>query len=223
MAASKEKVVIRSLVTGPLQTNCYVIGCHRSREGVVIDPGVVLQSQFRQLRDLIAQTEMTILSIINTHAHADHIAGNGLLKELTGAEILIHPLDAPKLTDPRFNGSSLFGIGITSPQADRLLEDGDIVEFGGLELGVRHTPGHTAGSISLVGEGYVFTGDTLFAGSIGVVERSDGSPDPCGDYTQEVDSIKTRLLDLPDDTTVYPGHGPPTTIGREREGNPFLL
>lgn len=223
MVTSTDNPLIRSLVTGPLETNCYLIGCHQSHEGVVVDPGVALESQFRQLKDLIAETEMEVLSIINTHAHADHIAGNRLLKELTGAEILIHTLDAPKLVDPSLNGSSLFGVGITSPPASRLLEDGDTVEFGAVRLRVRHTPGHTAGSISLLGDGFVLTGDTLFAGSIGVVERADGSPDPCGDYTQEVDSIRKSLLDLPDDTRVYPGHGPPTTIGRERLGNPFLL
>jgi glyoxylase-like metal-dependent hydrolase (beta-lactamase superfamily II) len=223
MTASADNTVLKSLVAGPLETNCYLIGCDRNRRAVVVDPGVALESQFQDLKNLIVETEMTVLSIINTHAHADHIAGNRLLKELTGAEILIHPLDAPKLVDPGLNGSSLFGVGITSPPADRLLKDGDTVEFGKVCLRVRHTPGHTAGSISLVGDGFVLTGDTLFAGSIGVVERADGSPDPCGDYTQEVESIRKKLLDLPDDTRVYPGHGPPTTIGRERSGNPFLL
>lgn len=223
MILPTDNLIFKHLVTGPLETNCYLIGCAIEQEGLIIDPGTILESQFRELESLIDGSKLTIKYIVNTHGHADHIAGNRRLKELTHAMIGIHSLDSPKLTDPSLNGSSLLGVEVTSPPADKLFQDGDIISFGRLELKVIHTPGHTPGSISLLGDGYVFTGDTLFSGSIGIVERSNGTPDPIGDYSEEVDSIKRRLLNLPDDTEIFPGHGPFSTIGKERRDNPFLL
>jgi glyoxylase-like metal-dependent hydrolase (beta-lactamase superfamily II) len=182
----------------------------------------MLESQLKEVKDLMDRTGLRVKHVVNTHGHADHIAGNRRLKELTRATILTHPLDAPKLTDASLNGSSLFGVAVVSPPADELLEDGDSVRFGQNVLGVIHTPGHTPGSISLLGDGYLFTGDILFFGSIGVVENPNGTPNPSADYSVEVNSIRERLLILPDNTRIFPGHGPFSTIGREREYNPFL-
>lgn len=217
-----KNAVFGHLVTGPLETNCYIIGCKLEHEAVIVDPGAMLDSQLKEVERLMAETEVRLKYIVNTHGHADHIAGNRRLKELTKARILIHPLDSEKLTDASRNGSGLFGVAITSLPADELVEESHIVRFGKLRLQVIHTPGHTPGSISLLGDGFVFTGDTLFSGSIGVVEKPNGTPDPGGNYDQEVESIRKRLLILADDIRIFPGHGPPSTIGRERQNNPFL-
>ena len=217
-----KNVVFEHLVTGPLETNCYIIGCTLEHEGVVVDPGAMLDSQLKEVERLMSETELKIKYIANTHGHADHIAGNRRLKELTQARILIHPLDSEKLTQPSLNGSGLFGVAITSLPADELVEDGHAIHFGKLRLEVIHTPGHTPGSICLLGDGFLLTGDTLFSGSIGVVERSNGTPDPLGNYDEEVRSIRKRLLTLPDNIRIFPGHGPPSTIGSERRNNPFL-
>lgn len=217
-----KNLIFEHLVTGPLETNSYIIGCEVKHEGLIIDPGAMLESQLKEVEKLMNETEVEVKYIVNTHGHVDHIAANNRLKELTGASILIHPLDSQKLTDASLNGSGLFGVAVTSPPADELVEDGYTIGFGELELKVIHTPGHTPGSISLLGDGYVFTGDTLFSGSIGVVEKSNGTPDPVGNYDEEVNSIREKLLILPDDTRMFPGHGPFSTIGTERRNNPFL-
>ena len=156
--------------------------------------------------------------IVNTHGHFDHISGNGLLKDTLKAEILIHKDDACMLTDPSRNLSYMLGLTIISPKPDRLLEDGEKIEVGELQLIVMHTPGHTEGSISLFckEENAVFTGDTLFAGSVG---RTDL---PGASLQKLLKSLNDKILKLPDETIVYPGHGGKTTIGRERRTNPFL-
>lgn len=217
-----ENLIFEHLITGPLETNCYIVGSTVNHEGLIIDPGAMLESQLKEIETLINEAQIRIRYIVNTHGHADHIGGNRRLKEFTKASILIHSLDSPKLTDPSLNGSGLLGIEVTSPPADKLLQDGNAIHFGKLKLKVIHTPGHTPGSISLLGDGCVFTGDTLFCGSIGVVEQSNGTPDPFGNYDKEVNAIRTRLLNLPDDTRIFPGHGPFSTIGKERQDNPFL-
>jgi glyoxylase-like metal-dependent hydrolase (beta-lactamase superfamily II) len=217
-----KNLIFEHLVTGPLETNCYILGCSLSRETLIIDPGAMLESQLKEVRKLMGGSGLRVKHIVNTHGHADHIAGNRRLKEITGATVLIHSLDAPKLTDASLNGSSLFGVAVVSPPADELLEDGSTVRFGQSGLGVIHTPGHTPGSISLLGDGYLFTGDTLFSGSIGVIEHPNGTPNPSADYSVEVDSIRERLLTLPDNTKIFPGHGPFSTMGRERKYNLFL-
>ena len=223
MSWPPRNLVFEHLVTGPLETNCYILGCLLSREGLIIDPGAMLESQLEEIKNLMNRTGLRMTHIVNTHGHADHIAGNRRLKELTSASIAIHSLDSPKLTDASLNGSSIFGVAVASPPADQLLKDGDVVSFGQHALSTIHTPGHTPGSICLLGDGYLFTGDTLFSGSIGVVESSDGTPNPSGDYSEEVDSIRRRLLTLPGTTRIFPGHGPFSTIGREREHNLFLF
>jgi len=215
-----EGVILGYLTVGPLDTNCYVVGCRQEGDGLIIDPGVMLDSECRKLEALIDDAGVRIRYIVNTHGHADHIAGNRRLKSLTGAQVLIHRLDLTRLTDASLNGSRLFGTEITSPAADRTLEDGDEIVFGIHKLTVIHTPGHTPGSISLLGDGYVFTGDTLFVGKVGGTDFESGA-------RAEYSSLHEKILKLPGNTIVYPGHdygvAPFSTIEKEIKTNPFLL
>lgn len=197
---------------GPMGANCYVIGCEETKEAAVVDPG----GEVGKIQDYLQDKGLKLKYIINTHGHIDHIAGNDRLREATGARLLIHELDAPMLEDTRLNLSAFMGFEVSFKPADQLLADGDTIEVGKVKLEVVHTPGHTRGGICLVAEGAVFTGDTLFNGSIG---RTDF---PGGDFDAIINSIKLKLMALPDDTAVYPGHMGPSTIAYERKHNPFL-
>ncbi len=208
-------MIIIPLVVGDLATNCYVVGDPETKKGIVIDPG----GHAQRILDTVRRQGLDIVTIVDTHGHFDHVMANEAVKEATGAPIAIHPADAPMLTDPKkgFGVFAMFFGGLRGgPPADVLLHDGDEVRFGNQVLKVAHTPGHSQGSISLVGDGVVFSGDALFQGSIG---RTDF---PGGDYDQLIASIRARILALPDDTVVYSGHGPATTVGAERRHNPFL-
>ncbi len=204
-------MLVRGLVVGPLQVNCYLVGCEETKGGIVIDPGGDAPVILSQIQALGLNTAY----IVNTHGHIDHVAANRLIKKATNAPIAIHRLDAPWLTSPQGGLALLLGAS-PGPSADILLEEGDEVKFGNIGLKVLHTPGHTSGGISLLGEGVVFTGDALFNMGIG---RTDL---PGGDFGTLIESIKSKLLTLPEETVVYPGHGPSTTIGREKRSNPFV-
>lgn len=205
-------VIIKSLAVGPIQANCFIIGCETTLAGAVIDPG----DDADRIMAEVKKAHLRIDTIINTHGHFDHVGGNRQLKAATGAELMIHPLDAPMLAQlDRMAGA--FGLNAdNSPAPDRTLGDGDIISVGELRLTVLHTPGHTPGGISLHTNGCVFVGDTLFQGSIG---RTDF---PGGDFDTLISSIRTKLFTLDEQTTVYTGHGPETTIGTERRTNPFV-
>ncbi|KPJ59644.1 MAG: MBL fold metallo-hydrolase [Latescibacteria bacterium DG_63] len=205
-------MLLRKLVVGELATNCYIVGCATTGEGMVIDPGGDAEAILYAIEDM----KLDIRTILNTHGHIDHIRANTEMKEATGAELVIHEYDASMLVDSAANLSSFAASAVVSPPADRLLREGDRVKVGSMLFDVLHTPGHTAGGISLVWESIVFSGDTLFAGSIG---RTDF---PGGSLELLLHSIRTKLLTLPSTTTVLPGHGPNTTIGDERKWNPFL-
>jgi len=209
--------MMESMTVGILATNCYLLLCDDTRESLIIDPGFSIE-EANTVLERIRRSRAKVKYIVNTHGHFDHISGNGLLKDTLKAEILIHKDDACMLTDPSRNLSYMLGLTIISPKPDRLLEDGEKIEVGELQLIVMHTPGHTEGSISLFckEENAVFTGDTLFAGSVG---RTDL---PGASLQKLLKSLNERLLKLPDETIVYPGHGGKTTIGRERRTNPFL-
>lgn len=201
-------MVIKTLVVGPLATNCYIVSDEATKEACIIDPG----ADPNRIKAVLRKEGLTPKFIIITHGHGDHIAANSAFD----LPIYIHKLDEEFLGDPGKNMSRIFMFGITSPKASRLLGDGDIISLGNIEFKVLHTPGHTPGSISLAADGVVFTGDALFAGSIG---RTDFE---YGDENALIGSIKEKLLALGDDTVVYSGHGDSSTIGQERRSNPFL-
>lgn len=209
-------MIIKMFTFGMYLTNCYVVGCEETKEAIVVDPGFDRDREAEELLEFIKQNGLHVKYIVNTHGHSDHTAGNGIVKKATGAPILIHEDDAIMLTPVARTFSRIFGLRVTSPQADRTLRDGDAIHVGHIKLVVLHTPGHSKGGISLLGENFVFAGDTIFAGSIG---RTDF---PGASFEEIMQSIKTKLMTLPDRFKVYPGHGPPTTIGEEKRHNPFL-
>ena len=217
-ADGEKGVLLHSWVVGPLATNCYIVICERTGESLIIDPGFS-EKEAKNILKEVARCGFKVKQILNTHGHVDHISGNGILKKLTGADILIHKDDASMLTDPSRNLSYMLGYSIISPEADRLVKDGETVKVGDLKFTVIHNPGHTKGSISLFSEEekVVFTGDALFAGSIG---RTDL---PGSSFEEMMHSLRDKLMGLPEETVVYPGHGGKTTIGREKRVNPFLL
>ncbi len=205
-------LIIKKLEVGPIMANCFILGCESTKEAVVIDPG----DDADRILMALAKAELKVKCLINTHGHFDHVGANKKMKEVTAAPIAIHAGDEPMLTELS-RSAAMFGLSAeNSPPADRLLEDGDEVVFGEITLKVIHTPGHSPGGICLHTPGHLFAGDTLFAGSIG---RTDL---PGGDYDTLIASIKERLLELPEDTVVYTGHGPETSIGNEKRMNPFL-
>lgn len=197
---------------GALGTNCYIIYCEKTMKAAIIDPG----GDAEEILAEIGRRKLDVVLILNTHGHADHIGANDELKANTGADICIHEADAAMLSSAHKNLSIYIGNQIAGAQADRLLADGEVLEIGELKLTVAHTPGHTPGGVSLIGDGIVFSGDTLFAQSVG---RSDF---PGGSHAQLVNSIKEKLMVLADDVKVFPGHGPATSIGEERTMNPFI-
>jgi hydroxyacylglutathione hydrolase len=203
-------VIFRRLVVGPFASNCYIVGSESGKEGMIIDPGADAGKILASVRDL----GLDIKTILITHGHIDHVSALKEVKEATEAETLIHADDAGALQDGRT--AMMLGVSYPVSPPDRLLKDGDSVDVGDLHFTVLHTPGHSPGGICLAGEGVVFSGDTLFNFGIG---RYDF---PGSSGTQLMESIRTKLMTLPDDTAVYPGHGPDTTIGTERRGNPFL-
>jgi hydroxyacylglutathione hydrolase len=207
------ELMVRGVVVGLFQENCYVVGSRRSGEAICVDPGDEPDEILALARDM----GVRIARIACSHAHLDHIMAVGAIKEATGATFLLHAADlglAEQL--PRQARAWLGADAPPAPAPDFLVADGDDVEIPGVGLRVLHTPGHTQGSISLYGAGMLFSGDTLFRGSIG---RTDL---PGGDFRQLLRSITDRLLALPDETIVLPGHMQQTTIGAERAANPFI-
>ncbi len=204
----KEELILKSFVVGPLETNCYIVADPATKEACLIDPG----ADPAVIKDYLRQNGLELRFIINTHGHGDHIAANSQFK----APVYIHRLDGDFLTDTGLNLSGMFMSGITSPKASRLLDDGDTIALGNLKLKVIHTPGHSPGSISVKVDGVVFTGDALFAGGIG---RTDFA---YGDTDLLMKSITEKLFTLDDNTVVYPGHGPNSTIAEEKRSNPFF-
>lgn len=207
-------MIIETVVVGPLQVNCYLVGCEQTREAAVIDPG----DEAERIIEALRRADLRATLIINTHEHFDHVGGNKRLHEHTGAEILTHKACAAEVT--RISSRALlWGMRAEdSPPVDRCLENGDLVKIGQtVELKVLSTPGHSPGSITLVGERAAFVGDLIFAGSIG---RTDF---PGGDYDTLIRSVREKIFSLGDEFVLYSGHGPATTVGRERRSNPFFV
>ncbi|MFZ5974576.1 MAG: MBL fold metallo-hydrolase [Bacillota bacterium] len=198
--------------TGAIGVNTYIVWTEGDTNCILIDPGAYPQ----QLDALLGELGLTPEYVVLTHGHFDHIGGVKNVKDLYGAKIMIHALDKEMLVSPEKNLSNLFGFNLIQPPADVLLGDGDVIQSGNTKLKVLHTQGHSPGGICLTGENIAFTGDTLFQESIG---RTDF---PGADYQALLRSIDEKLMALPDDTRIYPGHGEPSDIGHERRYNTFL-
>jgi len=227
-----QKLIHEILPVGMLQCNCHIVGDPQTREAIVIDPG----DEAGRILEVIQRHRLKVTAIVVTHTHIDHVVGLHRVREATGAPVHVHAAD---LELYRMLDAQATWLGWKKPEearVDQLLQEGDVIRWGGYEGQIIHTPGHTPGSLCLYmssdrpviltdasaaksarsGVGRLFAGDTLFAGSIGRTDLWGGS------FRGIIDSIKGKLLELPDDTIVYPGHGDATTIGNERALNPFL-
>jgi len=208
-------MIVHMFTVGRFFTNCYVVGCEQTKEAIIIDPGFDEKLEAKRVYKFIDANSLIPKFVVNTHGHPDHTWGNGLVKERFYVPILIHEYDAHMLGKSGNKVVEFFGVRNLSSTADTLLHNGDFVKFGKITLKVMHTPGHSRGSISLLGDKEVFTGDTLFAGSIGRTDFPESS-----EFEMKL-SLK-ELKKLPNHFVVYPGHGPMTTIGEEKRSNPFL-
>jgi hydroxyacylglutathione hydrolase len=214
---SQPEVQFATIVSTPFEENSYVAHPQGRNDCLVIDPGL----EPGRVLAYLATHGLRPAAILNTHGHSDHIAGNAPLKERwPDCPLVIGAGDAAKLVDPALNLSRAFGIDLVSPAADATVEDGETYSAAGFDLEVRAIPGHSAGHVVYVWTGQnpyvVFVGDVIFAGSIG---RTDF---PDGDFQQLRDGIHAKLFTLPEDTVLLPGHGEPTTVGKEKRSNPFV-
>ncbi len=207
-----EDVILERFEVGPFMVNTYILGCLKTGKAAIIDPG----DEGDRIVTRCEELELTPEYIINTHGHADHRIDNGFVKEKTGAQIVIHPLDAKMLEDPKLNVSAAFSMPLTSPPADLFFKEGEDFKVGDVSLQVIHAPGHSPGSVCLFHDPIAIVGDVLFARSIG---RTDF---PGGSYEMLIGNIIKKLLPLGDHVIAFPGHGPDTTLGQERRTNPFL-
>ncbi len=211
------EIQLYSIVSQPFNENSYIVSRPGRSDCLVIDPGL----EPGEIVEYLDIRNLTPAAILNTHGHADHIAGNGALKRRwPECPLVIGRGDAPKLTDSRLNLSFQYGLPLTSPGADVLVDDGGSYRAAGFDLEVREIPGHSCGHVVFIWRGpqrvYVFGGDVLFAGSVGRTDFLDGS------FTELAEGIQAKLFTLPDDALVLSGHGPPTTIGEEKASNPFV-
>ena len=220
--APRERFIQITIPVGMLQCNCTIIGDPVTHEALVIDPG----DEVSRILELLGRHKLTVKAIVSTHAHIDHVGGLSKLHQYTGAPVMMHRDDVPLYQGMDIQAAFL---GVAPPEVgeiDQLLTDGDVLQWGSLAAQVMHTPGHSPGSVSLyvpadagkiaTAAPQLFAGDTLFAGSIGRTDLWGGSME------QIIESLRGKVMQVPDDTVVHPGHGARTTIGQERETNPFL-
>ncbi|TAK29726.1 MAG: MBL fold metallo-hydrolase [Chloroflexota bacterium] len=206
-------MILETLTVGAFAVNCYVVGDESTRQGMIVDPG----DEPERIMALVRKLDLTITLIVNTHCHADHVGGLAAVKRATQAQFAIHQAEVPVLEHAPASAVMLIGQRMEPlPQPEILLKDGDELTVGNLTFKVMHTPGHTPGGICLLHDDVCLTGDTLFNMGIG---RFDF---PGGNYNALMKSITQRLLTLPDNTGIYPGHGPHSTIGTEKNYNPFF-
>ena len=203
-------MIVRKLVVGPIASNCYIVGDEKTKEGMIIDPG----ADAKEIMRVVNKDGLKIKLIVLTHRHPDHVGAAAQVKAATGAPVAARaemakylPQSTSYMYEPPYEAA---------PYPDRLLKEGDEINIGSLHFKVLHTPGHTPCGISIVGEGHVFTGDTLFNYGIGRFDLIDG------DGEALIKGIKTKLLTLPPETIVHPGHGPDSLITTEKRANPFL-
>lgn len=197
---------------GVFEENCYLVWDENARRGVLIDPG----DEAAVIVDMVTRADVTLEAIWLTHAHIDHIGAVAEIVRRYAVPVFLHPLDLPYYTRLSARAAEMYGIDFEQPEGpDGELADGDVVRTAGLAFDVMHVPGHAPGLVSFNGQGVAFSGDLLFAGSIGRTDLPLASP-------TDMDASLERIASLPDDTIVYPGHGPQTTIGREKRTNPFL-
>ncbi len=203
-------MIVRKLVVGPIASNCYVVGSEETKEGMIIDPG----ADAREIIRVVEKLGLKIKLIVLTHRHPDHVGAAAQVKEATSAPLASHaecarylPQSPSYMYEPPYEGA---------PKPERVLDEGDKIDIGGLYFTILHTPGHTPCGISIYGEGHVFTGDTLFNYGIGRYDLIDS------DGEALFHGIRTKLLTLPPETVVHPGHGPDSTIATEIRANPFL-
>ncbi len=205
-------MILQMLTVGSFGSNCYIVGSEKTKEGIIIDPGADAESIIQAVRKL----ELKITMIIATHSHVDHVGALSEVKEALKAPFAMHADDAQGLPEVGKYLTMMFGVKMSPlPAPDKFLSEGEIIKVGEFSFKVLHTPGHSPGGISLAGNGVVFSGDTLFNYGIG---RTDF---PGCSYDGLMESIRTKLMTLPDKTIVLSGHGPETTIGAERKGNPW--
>jgi hydroxyacylglutathione hydrolase len=220
---AQERFIHISIPVGMLQCNCSIVGDPVTGEALVVDPG----DEVERILELLGRHKLTVKAIVSTHAHIDHVGGLSKLHQFTGAPVMMHRDEVPLYQAMDEQADFL---GVPTPEIgelDQLLTEGDKLQWGSLIAHVMHTPGHSPGSISLylppdtgriaIAPPQLFAGDTLFAGSIGRTDLWGGSMETI------MDSLRGKLLQLPDDTVVHPGHGPRTTIGHERASNPYLI
>jgi hydroxyacylglutathione hydrolase len=206
-------VILHTIHVGITQTNCYVVGCEETHEGAVIDPG----GNPKRILKAVEESGLTIRYVLNTHCHFDHMGANAAVVAATGARLALHPAELPILQAR--GGAAWFGVPVKeSPMPDVELEDGQTLEVGTLRFQVLHTPGHSPGGVTfyLEEEGVAFDGDVIFQMGVGRYDL------PGGDWETLVRSIREVLFTLPDDTVLYSGHGPETTVGREKRSNPWV-
>ena len=207
-------MIIKCIPGGIFLTNCYILGDEETNEGILIDPG----EQMEEIMSEVKNSGLKITKIVNTHTHIDHAAGVQQAKDELGVPFYLHPEDEPVLQALPEAAARFPQFGnVKVPKIDVYIEEGDEVEIGNLKAKVLHTPGHSWGSVCFVIDDHVISGDTLFAGSVGRVDLTGGTS-----MRELVGSIKSKLMSLPDNYNVYPGHGPFTTIGIERRSNPFI-
>jgi len=205
-------LILETLVVGMIQANCYLLGDEKTGEAVVIDPGGDVPVILRALE----ARKLKPVAILATHGHFDHVEGLAAMKRATNAPILLHRGDLPLIQGMTVQGQ-LFGLRVeAAPPPDRFVTEGDTLVVGGHTVSVLHTPGHSPGSVCFKVDKKIFVGDLLFAGSIGRTDLQGG------DYDTLLRSVRDKIFTLPDDTTVYPGHGPETSVGFEKRTNPFF-